>query len=76
LAKIKEKIEPVTTKIRLALHADGGDIKLVDVEDDGTVKVQPVGEYTGCAMSQYTLKIGIDRLFTKDVHEVKVVESV
>ena len=76
MAKIKEKIEPVTTKIRPVLQADGGDIKLVDVEDDGTVKVQPVGECTGCAMSQYTLKIGIDRLLMKEVREVRVVESV
>jgi len=76
LADIKEKVEPVTKKIRPMLQADGGDIKLVDVEDDGTVKVQLIGECTGCAMSQYMLKIGVDRLFMKKVHEVKVVEPI
>jgi Fe-S cluster biogenesis protein NfuA len=76
LANIKEKIEPVIKKIRPMLQADGGDIRLVDVEDDGTVKVQLVGECAGCAMSQYTLKIGVDRQIIKEVHEVKVVESV
>ena len=38
LADIKEKVEPVIEKIRPMLQADGGDIELVDVEDDGTVK--------------------------------------
>lgn len=76
MADIKEKVKPVIKKIRPMLQADGGDIRLVDVEDDGTVKVQLVGECAGCAMSQYTLKIGVDRQIIKEVHEVKVVESV
>ncbi len=44
--------------------------------NNGTVKVQLVGECTGCAMSQYMLKIGVDRLLMKEVREVKVVELV
>jgi Fe-S cluster biogenesis protein NfuA len=76
LANIKEKVEPVIEKIRPMLQADGGDIELVDVEDDGTVKVRLVGACAGCAMSQYTLKLGVERLLMKEVPEVKVVESV
>ncbi len=73
---MKEKIEPVIEKIRPMLQADGGDIELVDVEDDGTVKVRLVGACAGCAMSQYTLKIGVERLLMKEVPEVKCVEAV
>jgi len=76
LADIKEKVEPVIEKVRPMLHADGGDIKLVDVEDDSTVKVRLVGARAGCAMSQYTLKLGVERLLMTEVPEVKVVESV
>ena len=76
LADIKEKVEPVIEKIRPMLQADGGDIELVDVEDDGTVKVRLVGACAGCAMSQYTLKLGVERILMKEVPEVKVVESV
>ena len=76
LANIKEKVEPVIEKIRPMLQADGGDIELVDVEDDGTVKVRLVGACAGCAMSQYTLKLGVERILMKEVPEVKVVESV
>jgi len=76
LATIKEKVEPVIEKIRPMLQADGGDIELVDVEDDGTVKVRLVGACSGCAMSQYTLKVGVERLLMKEVPEVKVAEAV
>ena len=76
MADIKEKVEPVIEKIRPMLQADGGDIELVDVEDDGTVKVRLVGACAGCAMSQYTLKLGVERMLMKEVPEVKVVESV
>lgn len=76
MADIKEKVEPVIEKIRPMLQADGGDIELVDVEDDGTVKVRLVGACAGCAMSQYTLKLGVERLLMKEVPEVKCVEAV
>nr|QNO41320.1 Fe/S biogenesis protein NfuA [Methanosarcinales archaeon ANME-2c ERB4]QNO41989.1 Fe/S biogenesis protein NfuA [Methanosarcinales archaeon ANME-2c ERB4]QNO48739.1 Fe/S biogenesis protein NfuA [Methanosarcinales archaeon ANME-2c ERB4] len=75
LANIREKVEPVIEKIRPMLQADGGDIELVDVEDDGTVKVRLVGACAGCAMSQYTLKLGVERLLMKEVPEVKCVEA-
>ncbi|MEA1965868.1 MAG: NifU family protein [Euryarchaeota archaeon] len=73
---MKEKVEPVIEKIRPMLQADGGDIELVDVEDDGTVKVRLVGACAGCAMSQYTLKLGVERLLMKEVPDVKCVEAV
>ena len=76
LANIKEKVEPVIEKIRPMLQADGGDIELVNVEDDGTVKVRLVGACAGCAMSQQTLKLGVERLLIKEVPEVKCVEQV
>jgi Fe-S cluster biogenesis protein NfuA len=68
LTDIKEKVKPVIEKIRPMLQADGG--------DDGTVKVRLVGACAGCAMSQQTLKLGVERLLMKEVPEVKVVEAV
>jgi len=43
---------------------------------DGTVKVRLVGACAGCAMSQQTLKLGVERLLIKEVPEVKCVEQV
>ena len=76
MTDLKEKVKPVIEKIRPMLQADGGDIELVGVEDDGTVKVRLVGACAGCAMSQYTLKLGVERLLIKEVSEVKCVEAI
>jgi len=73
---IKEKVQQEIEKIRPMLQADGGDIELVDVGDDGIVKVQLVGACAGCAMSQYTLKLGVERVLKKEIPEVTQVESV
>ena len=44
----KEKIKQVIDKLRPQLQADGGDIELVSIEDDGTVKVRLLGHCVGC----------------------------
>ncbi len=73
---IRKKVEDEIEKIRPMLQADGGDIELVNVEDDGTVKVKLVGACAGCAMSQYTLKLGVERVLKKEIPEVTQVVSV
>jgi len=73
---MREQIENALEKIRPALQRDGGDIELVDVEDDGIVKVRLTGACGGCPMSQMTLKQGVERIVKQLVPEVKAVESV
>jgi len=73
---MKEKVEKVLDKIRPSLVADGGNVQLIDVEDDGVVKVKLVGACAGCPMSQMTLKMGIEKLLKKEIPEVKEVVSV
>lgn len=73
---MKEKIEQALAKIRPALQADGGDVELVEVGEDGVVKVRLKGACGGCPMSQLTLKMGIERILKKEVPEVKGVEAV
>ena len=73
---MKEQVETALKKIRPSLNADGGDVKLVDVSDDGVVKVQLTGACSGCPMSQMTLKMGIERTLKQEVPEVKEVVSI
>ena len=73
---LKEKIEAALQKIRPSLQADGGDVQLVDVDENGTVKVRLMGACGGCPMSQMTLKMGIEKVLKQDVPEIKAVESV
>jgi len=73
---MKEKIEQALNKIRPSLRADGGDVELVEVGENGVVKVRLKGACGGCPMSQLTLKMGIERILKKEVPEVTAVESV
>jgi Fe-S cluster biogenesis protein NfuA len=73
---IKEKIENALEKVRPSLQADGGDVQLVDVNEDGLVKVKLMGACGGCPMSQMTLKMGIEKILRQHVPEVTSVESV
>lgn len=73
---MKEKIEAVLDKVRPMLQADGGDVELVEITDDGIVKVRLQGACKGCPMSQMTLKNGIERTVLKLVPEAKGVEAV
>ena len=73
---MREKVETALQEIRPALQADGGDVELVDVTDDGIVKVKLKGACGGCPMAQLTLKQGIERRLKDSIPEVKSVESV
>lgn len=72
---MKEKVQQVLDKIRPQLQADGGDVELVEVGEDGVVQVRLQGACAGCPMSQMTLKNGIERLLKQEIPEVKAVEQ-
>ncbi|MDR1015871.1 MAG: NifU family protein [Coriobacteriales bacterium] len=58
----KAKVDEVLDLIRPALQADGGDVKVKDVTDDGVVKVELEGACKGCPMSQLTLANSVERI--------------
>jgi Fe-S cluster biogenesis protein NfuA len=68
---MKEKVEATLERIRPSLQADGGDVKLIEVSPDGVVKVKLTGACAGCAMSQMTLKMGIEKALKQEVGEPK-----
>jgi len=72
----KDSVQVVLDKIRPALQADGGDVSLVDVTEDGIVKVQLQGACRGCPMSQLTLANGVERVLKEQIPEVVRVEAV
>ncbi|MFW6023035.1 MAG: NifU family protein [Halanaerobiaceae bacterium] len=73
---MKEKVENILDKIRPGLQADGGDVKLVEVTDDGIVKVELMGACKGCPMSTLTVKNGIEKTLKEHVPGVKEVQPV
>jgi Fe-S cluster biogenesis protein NfuA len=73
---MKEKVEQALAEIRPALQAHGGDIELVQVDEDGTVRVKLTGACGGCPMAAITLKQGVERGIKARVPEVVKVEAV
>jgi Fe-S cluster biogenesis protein NfuA len=73
---MKDRVAKAIEKVRPALQADGGDVELVEVTEDGRVKVKLTGACKGCPMSQMTLKHGIERLVMQEVPGVKSVDAV
>ena len=73
---MKEQVQKAIEKIRPNLQADGGDVELIDVGEDGIVKVKLTGACHGCPMAQMTLKNGIERFLKQEVPGVQSVVSV
>ena len=71
-----EEVKKVLDLIRPNLQADGGDVELLEVTEDGVVKVKLVGACGHCPMSTMTLKMGIERTLKEKVPGVKEVISV
>ncbi len=73
---MKEQVQKAIEELRPHLQADGGDIELVDVSEDGIVKVRLLGACVGCPMRQMTLTHGVTRFIKKQVPEIKEVQAV
>lgn len=73
---MREKVQEVLELVRPALQADGGDVELVDVAEDGVVSVRLKGACGSCPMSTMTLKMGIEKTLKEKIPGVKSVIQV
>lgn len=73
---MKEKVQQVLDQIRPGLQGDGGDVRLIDVTDDGIVKVELEGACKGCPFSQLTVKNFIEKTLKEQIPEVKEVQAI
>jgi Fe-S cluster biogenesis protein NfuA len=74
--RMKEEVQKAIEEVRPHLQADGGDVELVDVTEDGIVKVRLLGACEGCPMRQMTLTRGVSQFIKRKVPGVKDVQSV
>jgi Fe-S cluster biogenesis protein NfuA len=74
--ELRERVAEVIDGIRPYIQGDGGDIELVEVQQDGTVKVRLSGACSGCPHAAITLKMGVERTLREHVPEIKEVVSV
>jgi Fe-S cluster biogenesis protein NfuA len=73
---MKDEILKALELIRPFLQADNGDVELVEVTEDGIVKVKLTGECEKCPMSILTLRAGIERSLMNNVKGIKRIESI
>jgi len=73
---LRAAVESALEVVRPSLRADGGDVTLVNVSDDGIVELRLTGACHGCPMAMMTLKGGIERFLRGNVPGVKEVVAV
>ncbi len=73
---MKERVLEILEKVRPSLQADGGDVELINITDDGIVEVRLQGACGSCPMATLTLKAGIERVLKEQIKEVKEVRQV
>lgn len=73
---VKQKVAEALDNLRPFLEADGGDMELVEVTDEGIVRVKLLGACKDCSMSEMTMKAGLEEAVIKAAPEVVRVESV
>lgn len=71
-----DKVDKALEEIRPHLRVDGGNIEIVEVTDDMTVKVRWMGNCEFCSMSAMTMKAGVEQTIKSKIPEIKSIEAV
>jgi len=74
--ELRDKVEEALQEIRPFLQSDGGDISLLSIENNTTVKVQLQGACVGCSVNQMTLKSGVEMTIKKYAPQIEKVVNV
>ncbi len=72
---MREEIEKVLEEVRPMLALHKGNVEYVDFKD-GVVYLRLLGTCDGCALSQLTLKAGIEEMLKEQIHGITSVEAV
>lgn len=74
--ELQNKVEQALDEIRPFLQSDGGNIKLLSIDDESIVKVQLEGACTGCSVNQMTLKNGVEATIKKYAPQITEVINI
>jgi Fe-S cluster biogenesis protein NfuA len=70
------KIDRALDSMRPYLAADGGNVKVLEITNDGTVRLELMGSCGSCPMSAMTFKGGLEEAILKAVPEITKVEAI
>jgi Fe-S cluster biogenesis protein NfuA len=71
-----KKVEEALDSIRPYLEADGGNIEIVELTEDGALKLQFIGNCAGCTLSSMTFRAGVEEAVRRLVPEISTVEAI
>ncbi|MEK6480652.1 NifU family protein [Catalinimonas sp. 4WD22] len=74
--EIVTRVEKALNDIRPYLETDGGNVKVLGVDDNMVVKLELLGACGSCPMSVMTMKAGIEETIKRQVPEVTDVQAV
>ncbi|MGB2760334.1 MULTISPECIES: NifU family protein [Maribacter] len=75
-AELKLNVEKALEEIRPFLQSDGGDITLISIDDESSVKVRLEGACVGCSVNQMTLKSGVEMTIKKYAPQIQEVINI
>lgn len=75
-AQLMEKVSKALDEIRPFLNADGGDLSIVEITEDQTLKIEFTGACSSCSMNNMTFKNGVEDAIKRLVPEIERVEPV
>lgn len=73
---LQDRVVRILNLIRPAVQSDGGDVELIDISDQGVVKIRLHGACVGCPSSSVTLKLGIERNLKEHIPEITSVVAI
>lgn len=76
MKEILANIEKALDGVRPYLEADGGNVSIIELTEDMTVRLELQGACGTCPMSAMTFKAGLEEAILKAVPEVKKVEAI
>lgn len=76
IENITQRVEASLESIRPYLNADGGDIKIIEINDEMVVKLEFLGACGSCKMSTMTFKAGVVEAIKRAVPEIKSIEVI
>ncbi len=74
--ELKSNVEKALAEIRPFLQSDGGDITLISIDNESSVKVRLEGNCVGCSVNQMTLKSGVEMTIKKYAPQIEEVVNI
>ncbi len=71
---VEDRVEQALEGVRPYLGSHGGDVELLAVTDDGTVRLRLLGSCDGCPSSSVTLKLAVEGAIESAAPEISTIE--